>query len=58
MVALPPRNETDRSAFHERLVDQYAGQRNFYALAYDQDEVIDSVRQFPADRKTGLTDRA
>lgn len=34
------------STFHERLVDEYAGQRNFYALAYDQDEVIDAVRFF------------
>lgn len=27
----------------ERLETDYAGVKNFYALAYDQDEVIDSV---------------
>lgn len=27
----------------ERLDTEYAGVKNFYALAYDQDEVIDSV---------------
>jgi hypothetical protein len=32
-----------RSKFYQRINDQYAGQKNFYALAYDQDEVIDSV---------------
>lgn len=32
----------DRS-FRQRIVDEYRGQKNFYALAYDQDEVIDAV---------------
>ncbi|KAL7424382.1 hypothetical protein Q5752_000064 [Cryptotrichosporon argae] len=31
-----------KDTFIERIHDEYKGQRNFYALAYDRDEVIDS----------------
>lgn len=31
------------SMFYQRIGDEYAGQKNYYALAYNQDEVIDSV---------------
>ncbi|KAK4685244.1 hypothetical protein P7C73_g4912, partial [Tremellales sp. Uapishka_1] len=30
------------SMFQDRMNDQYAGETNFYALAYDQDEYLDS----------------
>lgn len=36
---------TRRSAFYSRIRNEYANQRNFYALAYDQAEVIDAVGQ-------------
>ena len=35
---------TKDSTFYDRIKYEYAGQKNFYALAYDQDEVIDAVR--------------
>lgn len=34
----------DGSVYHERCKNEYAISKNFYALAYDQDEVIDAVR--------------
>ena len=41
-----PKMDTDtfRSTFIERIGSIYKGKRNFYALAYDRDEVIDAVR--------------
>ena len=32
------------STFFDRIRNEYRGDKNFYALAYDQDEVIDAVR--------------
>jgi hypothetical protein len=33
----------DCSTYQERCENEYAISKNFYALAYDQDEVIDAV---------------
>jgi hypothetical protein len=33
----------DDSVYQERCKNEYAIWKNFYALAYDQDEVIDAV---------------
>ena len=33
----------DGSTYQERCENEYAISKNFYALAYDQDEVIDAV---------------
>jgi hypothetical protein len=33
----------DDSVYQERCQNEYAISNNFYALAYDQDEVIDAV---------------
>ena len=35
--------EADGSTYQERCKEEYAVSKNFYALAYDQDEVIDAV---------------
>ena len=31
------------SMFYQRIKHEYVGQKNFYALEYDGDEVIDAV---------------
>jgi hypothetical protein len=35
--------KADDSTYQERCANEYAISKNFYALAYDQDEVIDAV---------------
>jgi hypothetical protein len=35
--------DADNSTYHERCKNEYAVSKNFYALAYNQDEVIDAV---------------
>jgi hypothetical protein len=42
--------KADDSTYQERCANEYAISKNFYALAYDQDEVIDAVS-----REIGLT---
>jgi hypothetical protein len=37
----------DCSTYQERCENEYAISKNFYALAYDQDEVIDAVSPKP-----------
>jgi len=46
------------STYQERCENEYAISKNFYALAYDQDEVIDAVSPFPRDRKSETDIRA
>ena len=44
------RISSPNSTFHERIQNEYSGSRNFYALHYDQDEVIDAVRTLTTSR--------
>ena len=47
---------TEYSTFYDRVRNDYARQKNFYALAYDQNEVIDAVRTLSGTHIKGVSD--